>query len=631
MMSGALAVGVARPAACATAPPPDEAPAAAAASAADGDGEAKLTMFPIGLWGSLAYDFRALDASSADDAPAQRSLRHYLTAKLDGATYVWQPWFGNVKAGIGVTAGWSDFGADASPTRDLFLTGNARLQLFPRSTFPFEAYYEVTDTRIDGALIALPPARWTRAGLTQSYHASGTVPYSLSGRIEQSEQEGDATGRDVQQILDLSGEARWHNHGLSFTATANRNKRERTGEDAAFDSLFARHSYIPSADFTFESNANYTNSRYSGSLGAMGTRVLQYTGLGFWRPQEQPYTVTGTARLIAFDGEGGGEARSANATLGATYDASRNLRYTVNAGLGYATSPASNQGLYGASAGVSYVGDVVNFSDFAYNWSASTSLSVAGRSGGAGVRVDEVLGERGDEGSTLIGSGSITHSIGRTLALPRDQSIGGVLSQTLTAAKATDDIAGRDDALRLTTDLSVTYGAGSAAVNGYARLALTDSRSLVRSDSVVQMANLQVSGSWEFSRYSRLTGDLTAQWVRSELPPRPLLTPDAILEGGTRTATSGISANIAYRHQRLFGVPRLRFLSELRIADEAVLEQEERLLLPDRESLSWENRLDYLIGRLLFSLSLRVSEVNRNQTRSIMLRVQRDFEGVAFQ
>ena len=54
------------------------------------------------------------------------------------------------------------------------------------------------------------------------------------------------------------------------------------------------------------------------------------------------------------------------------------------------------------------------------------------------------------------------------------------------------------------------------------------------------------------------------------------------------------------------------------------------MLLPDRESLSWENRLDYAIGRLLFSASLRISEANRNQIRLLMLRVQRDFDGVAF-
>jgi len=147
---------------------------------------------------------------------------------------------------------------------------------------------------------------------------------------------------------------------------------------------------------------------------------------------------------------------------------------------------------------------------------------------------------------------------------------------------------------------------------------------------VFQMANFQLTGTWEFSRYSRLTGDLSAQWVSSDIPPRRLLIPEAIADPGSRTGASSISANITYTHQRIFGVPRLRFLSELRIADQAVLEQEQALLLPDRESLSWENRLDYTIGRLLFSLSARISDLNRNQTRSLMLRVQRDFDGVAF-
>ena len=83
-----------------------------------------------------------------------------------------------------------------------------------------------------------------------------------------------------------------------------------------------------------------------------------------------------------------------------------------------------------------------------------------------------------------------------------------------------------------------------------------------------------------------------------------------------------------YRHDRVFGVPRLRFLSEIRATDQAIVEQEEAYLLPATETLSWDNRLEYLIGRLRITLGYRVSQVNGNRVQVAGLRVQRDFGSV---
>ncbi|MHB1591095.1 MAG: hypothetical protein ACYCTW_06135, partial [Sulfuricella sp.] len=79
------------------------------------------------------------------------------------------------------------------------------------------------------------------------------------------------------------------------------------------------------------------------------------------------------------------------------------------------------------------------------------------------------------------------------------------------------------------------------------------------------------------------------------------------------TTTINSSADLSYRHQRAFGVPRLNFVSELRIYGDMPLPV---LAGPrQQESRSWENRLDYTIGRLQLRLSARVSEVsNINNT-----------------
>ncbi len=128
-----------------------------------------MRVAPIGFHGSLAYDLRVQDVGKAGDEPRERSMQQFVTARLDAVTYLWQPWFATLSGALGLTTGWSDEGSGTPTSRDQFATGRAQLNLFPSSRFPFEAHYEVTDTRVDGGLVALQPARWTRMGVSQSY------------------------------------------------------------------------------------------------------------------------------------------------------------------------------------------------------------------------------------------------------------------------------------------------------------------------------------------------------------------------------------------------------------------------------------------------------------------------------
>jgi hypothetical protein len=114
-----------------SAPVAPQAPAATeAAPSAAGPG-LRWTV-PLAIGGSLAYDLRS------DQARGERAVtQQLLTATVNAASYVYQPWFLLVNATLGTTVGRTQGGEQPGVDRDRFLTGSLRLSLFPRSRFPF--------------------------------------------------------------------------------------------------------------------------------------------------------------------------------------------------------------------------------------------------------------------------------------------------------------------------------------------------------------------------------------------------------------------------------------------------------------------------------------------------------------
>ena len=241
------------------------------------------------------------------------------------------------------------------------------------------------------------------------------------------------------------------------------------------------------------------------------------------------------------------------------------------------------------------------------------------------IRSDDRFAE---ERSIGIASTSFGHRLARSFVLENGSVVAATVSQNLGAARTTAKRSEFEDLSTLSTSASLMWTAGSGQLTGYASLTFTDSRNLVVRDNTFEMANLQVSGTWDLTRNSQLLGNLTAQWVSTQSAPRDPLAPGSFGLPASRQVSTGLGADILYRHDRVFGVPRLRFLSEFRATDQAVVEQDLAYLLPSTETLSWDNRLEYMIGRLRVTLGYRVSQVNGNRVQLAGLRIQRDFGSV---
>jgi hypothetical protein len=168
--------------------------------------------------------------------------------------------------------------------------------------------------------------------------------------------------------------------------------------------------------------------------------------------------------------------------------------------------------------------------------------------------------------------------------------------------------------------VAATWQLARGERSAYARASYNDSMELGGGHARFQLLNFQLSGSLEFDRYSSLVGDLTYQ--RTNQRPSELVDPAVVI---ARTGNTGTSAEISFINQRLFGVPRLRFLSRLRLAQDVLRQPGTLTFLPDRETRLWENRLDYAIGRIETQLVLRLSEVEGRRLQSLTLRIQRNF------
>jgi hypothetical protein len=168
--------------------------------------------------------------------------------------------------------------------------------------------------------------------------------------------------------------------------------------------------------------------------------------------------------------------------------------------------------------------------------------------------------------------------------------------------------------------IAATWNTAKDGRSGLARASYSDSMELGGSESRFQLVNFQLSGNFNFDRSQSLGGDLTLQRVAQR--SGDLQQPDGL---GLRTSSTGASGEITYRQQRLFGIPRLRFSSRLKLAQDVLKQAGTFTTIPDRETRLWENRLDWRVGRLDTQLMFRISEVDGKRRNFLMLRVQRSF------
>lgn len=590
LMAGlALALGAQGNAAAESADDNQPAPAPTPAPAEAGD---RWFIPPIRWWGSSTYDLRH---EGGGGGPAVDS--RLVSTQLSAATFLWQPWFAQVTGGLGLVTSSVESGESQ---RGNTLTGNGRLQLLPLSRFPFEAWFDRNDSRTDSrgeAVLFGSQYVSTRWGLTQRYSPpAGDMHYLASyehaGRTQAL---GGEDSFDALQ-MDLTGQRDAHSYQVNGRMTRNESSDGLLDND--FKGVVGRHAWRPDERLSVETLANlsWTGGEVAGA--PLDSRFMQLNSFAVWRPDEQ-WLVSGGAHLFDLLTDTGGTSAQAGSLAfngGATYQWTRHTRFNGTVSLSRNTTDAGDSLASSQNLGLSHQPDPVPLGGYTYQW--FTSAGVGNRTG--------------PDASRHLNA-QVAHSLDRSFELSPGTAFSLGFQQNLSGDADTR----ASHVTRLSHNASATWSRGQEGGNAYVRLSVGDSRNLGGTREVFQLLNLQASLSRASGGRASWNGNLTLQATRQVTQDVP--------DGGFDLSGSG---DLTYMNTRFFGINRLRFTSQFKVNDTRFSDRNSGQLEPvsrNRESQSWDNRLEYAIGRTTLSAGLRYARVEGEARYLLMLKLTRYF------
>jgi len=472
------------------------------------------------------------------------------------------------------------------------------------SRFPFNAYFDVSDSRASGEPIT-DDMTSTRLGFRQSYRPlEGGDNYIAS--FNRSTLESPSFGRDTVNALEATMKRSAGPQAFDAVASHTSNTRSNTGEHTALNQIHARHTYAPEPELSVESLASLSNSDFRLLSGGVPSdnrsSFAQASSFATWRPEaDSPLNVTGGARLFHTAVEANAaktETLTLNGNVAATYALSRQTSVAGSASVTQLANDGENRLVTTQTASVIRIGDPVGIFAADYTW--NTGANVSNQTGVP-------------EGNRQSLGGQFGHNLARSVILRGGSQLIFGLGQT---AGASYDTVTRS-AQTLGNNASASWRvSGGAATSGYVSLVGTDSRTTGINANQFQMINFQMSGQVQFSQVSYAAANLTVQAVRQSTPNAP------------RTGTPGNSSgNLSYFKQHAFGVPRLRYGALYSINESQFKSRLQGDVDAPRERVnqSFEQRLDYTLGRIGMRLSMRFARLEGRPEALLFFRVVREF------
>lgn len=575
---------------------------------------------PIRHAGTFAFDLRSV---RLDDG--SRSTQALVYNDIEFGTYVWQPWFIQLRAGVGALAdrtGSTGPDAPGSTSTSAALTGRLSMAVFPASRFPFELRAEVSDSRVRGDTLGAD-YRSHRLSLSQSYRPeTGNDSYSVN--FDYSRLRASQGGEDTVSSLRGLALREFAEHSFELSGQVTVNDRTETDERSRFANLNARHTFHPASALHVDTLATWNESKL-GSGGAASSfdsssDVRQLSSFATWRPREgewlyspnSPLYLTGSVRLI--DARSGGSdteqrARAMNVSLGASQQLTREWQLAGSLS-GTVLEPEGGRRSNTAAANVAanYTPEGLSFDEWRYSPSASVNLG-ANRSSETGQR------------STL--GVQAAHGVSRSLVLGETDSLSVNVTQSFGAVH---DSVRRVWSRALSHSVGLFWqGVSDGASQSYAGLSASDSRTWEQTSGSFQLVNLQLSRRTQLSRHASWSGNLTLQASHSDS------TLVDAFSGELRRSGTGwqrfYSGSLSYENQRFLDVARLRFTTLLVVNSQQLESRALGDIDAPRERIteSLESRLDYMIGRLETRLSARLARVDGRSVASIFARLQRRY------
>jgi hypothetical protein len=592
-------------------------PAQAPDAQAQGTG-IQWQLAPLVYSGSLSLDGRW------QHARAGQSLRQFLTiGDINFSTHVWQPWFVQLRFGLGFVLARDRLEEAGLPTRSSSqpsATGRFAVSVFPMSRFPFELRAEVGDSRVRGDAIG-NDFRTERLTLTQAYAPeSGDSQYTLM--VDRGQRTTFDGAKEV--VSDITGTAtrHWDDHQLNVHAQHLVNQFSHTGSETRNSALSLNH-HRGDASFQTNSLASWNRARFVDGDPAMAfdlsTDIRQLSTFASWRPragewlyaEQSPTQLTASARVLQTRHSGAGgdlDQQSLNLALGLAKDLTPEWRLAGNTAASvFRSGEQASSHFASASLGLSYAPAALPWGAWRYAPSLGVSAGLSQSSQDGGRR------------SLVV---QAAHALSRSHELGENDSVSLSFSQDLSVSRESERAA---ETRQLVHASSVSWqGYGGDASQSYASLTLSDARTQAETESSFQLFNLQLSRRTQLSRDASWSGNVTLQASRSHDGMANTLPADPFNRFASQRFYSG---SLTYEHQRAFGVPRLRFSTTLTVNSQQLDNRTPGDFdsPPEAVTQSIEGRFDYSIGRLNTYLTLRWAEVDQRRLASLFFRVQRQF------
>jgi hypothetical protein len=537
---------------------------------------------------------------------------HLATWRAHASTWVWQPYILQLDGNLGLTRSTDSDGVQRRESS--FVTGGLFAQLFPRSHFPFRAYYEARDTRVEGGLFDRDSVSNTW-GFLQQYSARRGGRLSIDYRNADTDElfeDGIRAPRkfnsSVWQVN--ASKAFGKNDFRLLTAFRDLSRQEREQSEKR-NTLSLRHRFRTSPRFFIEDTTFFSDERIALDGRDTARRFLQFNGMSTWRPEtRRPLMVIMRALAQGADaGPVGLERGTTNLVLtgSANYQVTPNVTLSGIAGLTSADADEAeeeNQAFQRLRA--MYRSDSIPLGRLQYNWGAS---------GEAGNRRET----NGIDETTQDVAGNFSHSLSEVFSFNGGSQLQLSFSQQVAAIRDSQD---RDEQ-SLVHSLFATWSRQLGRSSHYVRLSASDRRLSGDKDDTFQLVTLQGSSRMQVNRNRSLNGGITVQYNS---------TTATMWDDWERDNSSvTYSANFSYVERDLFKVPRLNFISELRLLSSDfrsndILDQG-IVVDPDRDDASWRNRLDYRVGLLELQLLAEVREINNSWMSQVFLSIRRHYGG----
>ncbi|MBI1194630.1 MAG: hypothetical protein GC138_02110 [Gammaproteobacteria bacterium] len=554
----------------------------------------------LDLGGNLGYTYRSLTGSTSDDASS-----HQLRGTLNASGYIWQPWFSNVHGSLNVTSDHENVDRAQSSNATMIATGDLDLSIMPQSRTPFDLNFSASDSRVDvfdvaSSVTGLGSREFNtrRLSLKQTYVSEQGNHFQA--RYDNEHWSSKNGGTLDSELFGLEAELRMNKQKLFAKTSYQTSDRSLLDQGTKTTIINIDHFYTPSRALRVDTMLSHFNSDNNSLLPLNGTNIngnsttnlSQVSSYVFWRPAQSRLTASGGMRLYNLNTDTvtghGTDALTLVGNGGLFFQMNRNLRFDGDVQLSMIDNGEQRTNASREKGGALYQSDIHSLPyGFEYQWNTGADLT-----------------HQDTEYEKLTNlSLRAAHDAQRLWAHQDGGATRLSLSQALSSTQGFGDIS--TSTQRLDHSASVSWDRTHSGGTTYLQATLSDARTFGDGANNQQFLNLQAQRHQDLTRKSSLSGNLTVQATYQDFNGRS--------NNDTVTATGQVS----YRHDDLFDVPRLRFLSDLRTSRAAVDTGIDRT--------EWENRLDYDIGMLNVSGSWRWVSVNDERFNLIDLQADRRF------